>query len=171
MQVIISLGEGRTWNQGGSAEMEHYLLTCFHIIFVSRSISQPASHWRWLRVNVMYLNVNKQQVLFSTRCVCVNTLEQEACRSPHLAKNNEKSRREKPCRPHSGMREGKIVWMLFYLLLSRSGSLPFRHDTTPQGDILGLHSMSASPPTFTSVWLLSWLWEKSGATAETRAAR
>lgn len=59
---------------------------------------------------------------------------------------------------------------LDYLLLSLRGSLPFRHDTTPQGDILGLHSISASPPTFTSVWLFSWFWEKSGATAKTRTA-
>lgn len=71
----------------------------------------------------------------------------------------------------SSVKQNKMLQMLCcYLLLSRSGSLPFRQEITPQGDILGLHSMSTSPPTFTSVWLLSWLWEKSGATAETRAA-
>ena len=87
--------------------MKHYLLTRFHIIFVSCPILQPASHWRWLKANVVYLNVNKQQVLFRTRCVCVNTHEQEASRSPYLAKLNKRSCREKSCCPHSGMREEK----------------------------------------------------------------
>lgn len=127
MQVIISLGEGRTWNQGGSAEMKHYLLTCFHIIFVSRPISQPASHWRWLRVNVMYLNVNKQQVLFSTRCVCVNTLEQEACRSPHLAKNNEKSCREKPSSQWHERRKNSVNVALPVTFSERLAALPPWH--------------------------------------------
>lgn len=40
---------------------------------------------------------------------------------------------------------------LTHLLLSCSGSLPLRQETTPQGDILGRHSMRASPPTLTSV--------------------
>ena len=58
-----------------------------------------------------------------------------------------------------------------YLLLSRSGSAVFFQEMVPQGDILGLHSMSTSPPSFTSVWLLTGLEPKSGATAGTTSRR
>ena len=68
-----------------------------------------------------------------------------------------------PSREHQWFRDR---WQL-YLLLSCRASLPFFQEITPQGDILGLHSMSRSPPSLTRVWVLSWLWEKSGATAET----
>lgn len=57
---------------------------------------------------------------------------------------------------HLQWNQSKIFKRLYYLSLSLNGSLPFRHNTTPQGDILGLHSMSTSPPTFTSVWLFTW---------------
>lgn len=53
-----------------------------------------------------------------------------------------------------------------YLWLSRRASFPFLQEIMPRGDILGLHSISTSPPCRARVWGFNWFWEKSGAMAK-----